>query len=1248
MAVDKTTIEYEFTVRDATGKPLVQVKKNADAAQASLKQLGESGGMAFSKMQSSMIAFNQGLDLLGRATQFASSTFEGMFRSSIDLEKGIASISTLFDSTAQSTALLTQQIVSLQRRFGSEQKDITSSYYEAIASGAVQVSDAMSFMIDAEKLAIGGMTSLKTAVSGLTSLISSYGLSAKDAGKINDALFIGAAAGKTNIDELASSLGSAAAMAKASGVTYQEYIAAVSALTAGGVGTSEAVTQVQSTMTALTKQTTELTDTLYKLGIGSIQTEITQNGLVNTLNKVMGSTDGTTETLTKLFGRIEAVNGVLALTGSTIGPKYKSIMKDMGKASNEAGVVTDKAFGKMANTVSFKLDQLKGRMETVFIKSNISAMLKPLIDAANELITVFERLQSAINGIDFKKLANDLVSLSIAIGMVTLAVKSFAVYKSAGTLAIAAEYIAGMTLIMIENAGKLAWAAGKWLAIAAAIGIAVASIDIFIRNVDNLGNLWRMVAAGFMDGLLRIQRALLATFVWIEKLATGIVGLFSKVGLASADQVKAREDEVARLSEEYGKLSEQIDKADTTLKETASKVDLGFFGDIFTTAMKALNDYNKGLDKTGDKLKGLGKDVVVPPPPPVVKQKFEMPQLIPTEGIKLIGATFGNVTANFASSMSGIFSTAVMGFAGAANIILDAVKAILEFIPNIVNKVADIFNMIADIPTKILDAFKNLNKSFSNVIENFLTNFSTAMLESFDVLESLMDSIPQSLYKMLDKLPDIFTKAALYFVRAVHTHIPRLVAFYIGFVLHDLPKIIKLIIKAIGEALPMIWKGIVDDFKKLINQFAAAFNLKAPFKIDAAPAEKALKKLGASVEKSASDVFAVVDLVASGRGMDVADRIRSAIDSSVTRAKNVFTKLWNELETIWRRIWDETVKAYTKVWDTIVNIWRKTWEVTINSLTTTWDTIVKVWDFTWGVTVKSATTTWDLIVKAWDFTWAVTIAAASKSWETISAVWDFTWTTTVKSASATWELITAIWKLVWEGSISSTTKSWDSIVTVWKAIWDGTVTAVTNTWAWIADKMSNLKMPEMPEIKTPAWLDDFRGLISKLESIRIPGLSTGGVVIPSTSNMLNKAASSYQRSDAGKVLTTVGKRLGFSTGGGVVPQGKWLDGKLYAAGGASVNQGTDVVPAQLTPGEFVVNREAARYNLGLLSFINKAKAPVSPVAATSNISVIINAKTDLSPEQIKREVIPTLEKELKRKSQDGKFMLATSGLRTNK
>jgi hypothetical protein len=66
-------------------------------------------------------------------------------------------------------------------------------------------------------------------------------------------------------------------------------------------------------------------------------------------------------------------------------------------------------------------------------------------------------------------------------------------------------------------------------------------------------------------------------------------------------------------------------------------------------------------------------------------------------------------------------------------------------------------------------------------------------------------------------------------------------------------------------------------------------------------------------------------------------------------------------------------------------------------------------------------------------------------------------------------------------------------------------------------------------------------------------------------------------------------RLGNVAGAAPVAQARANGGIIYAEGGALVNfqpKGTDTVPAMLTPGEFVVNRQATQKNLPLLKNIN--------------------------------------------------------------
>jgi TP901 family phage tail tape measure protein len=58
---------------------------------------------------------------------------------------------------------------------------------------------------------------------------------------------------------------------------------------------------------------------------------------------------------------------------------------------------------------------------------------------------------------------------------------------------------------------------------------------------------------------------------------------------------------------------------------------------------------------------------------------------------------------------------------------------------------------------------------------------------------------------------------------------------------------------------------------------------------------------------------------------------------------------------------------------------------------------------------------------------------------------------------------------------------------------------------------------------------------------------------------------------------------------GVIPQNRATGGIIYASNGAFAPRGTDTVPAMLTPGEFVVNKNATAKNLPLLKSINSQK-----------------------------------------------------------
>jgi hypothetical protein len=116
----------------------------------------------------------------------------------------------------------------------------------------------------------------------------------------------------------------------------------------------------------------------------------------------------------------------------------------------------------------------------------------------------------------------------------------------------------------------------------------------------------------------------------------------------------------------------------------------------------------------------------------------------------------------------------------------------------------------------------------------------------------------------------------------------------------------------------------------------------------------------------------------------------------------------------------------------------------------------------------------------------------------------------------------------------------------------------------------------------------------------------------------------------------------YHAAGGIIPQ------YLATGGDAWKSRGTDTVPAMLTPGEFVVRRNAVD-TLGLpaLNKINHGMLPGSDETTTNNITMNLSIKTEQPIDEnfVKTKIMPALRDELRRSSIDGKRVLAPSGVR---
>lgn len=288
---------------------------------------------------------------------------------------------------------LTAEAKELAKTFGGSPTSQAKAFYQAISAGAGSAAEATEILTTANKLAIGGVTDVTTAVDGLTTIVNAFGLETKESMNVSDAFFVAMKAGKTTVGELSSSIGKAAAIASSAGLSYEELLGSISALTTGGIQTSEAVTGLKAALSNILKPSKEAADVAAALGLQFNQAGLEADGLQGFLQKVVAKTGGSKQALISLFGSVEALNTVFALTGGSA-EAFTEIMEDMGGRTGE----TEKAFTKVSDTMDHKLTVLSGKLSVarVEIGEFLLTLAEPIVDHLNQNSEDYYKMLEAI------------------------------------------------------------------------------------------------------------------------------------------------------------------------------------------------------------------------------------------------------------------------------------------------------------------------------------------------------------------------------------------------------------------------------------------------------------------------------------------------------------------------------------------------------------------------------------------------------------------------------------------------------------------------------------------------------------------------------------------------------------------------------------------------------------------------------------------------------------------------------------
>lgn len=321
------------------------------------------------------------------------------------LERGMNEVFTLLPGISQDAmAKMTGQVRAFSSDFGALPNEVVPALYQSLSAG-VPPDNVFAFLETAQKAALGGVTDLTTAVDGISSVVNAYGEDVIGAGKASDLMFTAVRLGKTSFEELSSSLFQVIPTAAALGVEFGDTTAALATMTAQGVPTRVATTQLRQAFVELSKDGGKTSDLFEQISGKTFKAFIAEGGnTADALGLLAEHADATGVGINDLFGSVEAGGAALALTGSNA-DAFRDAIEEMGDSAG----ATEAAYNQMDQGLGRSFDRLKAQASVLL--GELGERLAPALETLVAWVTanmpailavigrVFDGIGLLVNGV---------------------------------------------------------------------------------------------------------------------------------------------------------------------------------------------------------------------------------------------------------------------------------------------------------------------------------------------------------------------------------------------------------------------------------------------------------------------------------------------------------------------------------------------------------------------------------------------------------------------------------------------------------------------------------------------------------------------------------------------------------------------------------------------------------------------------------------------------------------------------------
>lgn len=349
-------IEFNIKVTDdqlgtALDVNTAKARKTTSAIEQ-LKDAFRDAGREVSSIRASFLG-NLGANVVTSAFNTLSSSIGFTIDQAREFSRAIAEVNSILPKNTKLTKDQTEAFIQLSSAYGKTAQSEAKAFYEIVSGGVEDTATAFKILRQANEASVAGLTDVNVAAKVLTSTFNAFAQQGTTVTQITDALFQAVKDGQTTFNELSGTLGRVSPIAASVGVNINEVAGSIAFLTKSGIQTDQAITGLRATLSSIIKPSKEAADEANRLGISFNAAAVQKaGGFVQFLNQVRTATNGSSTSLARLFGDVNAINTVIAITKGNFDDFSKTV--DNNRKSIGA---TASAAKELKDSFDFKLGQ---------------------------------------------------------------------------------------------------------------------------------------------------------------------------------------------------------------------------------------------------------------------------------------------------------------------------------------------------------------------------------------------------------------------------------------------------------------------------------------------------------------------------------------------------------------------------------------------------------------------------------------------------------------------------------------------------------------------------------------------------------------------------------------------------------------------------------------------------------------------------------------------------------------------------